>query len=61
MKLEDIAKTYGMGSDYLDNNTGRVYHLSRSTYDAKSDKFTVPVSQGGIMIGTCKLDADSIR
>lgn len=32
MRLEDIAKTYGM-NDYYDNIGGRIFHLSMASYD----------------------------
>lgn len=54
MKLEDIAKSYGM-NDYYDMNTGRIYKLSEAT-DAGDGKLSVPVEENGRIIGYATMD-----
>lgn len=54
MKLEDIARTYGM-NDYYDMVTGRIYKLSEAT-DAENGKLTVPVYEDGRFIGNASMN-----
>lgn len=57
MRLEDIAKTYGM-VDYYDNIGGKIYHLSRAQYDVCNDETVVPVSEGGQVIGVTRMEGN---
>lgn len=57
MRLEDIAKTYGM-NDYYDNIGGRIFHLSMASYDECNNQTVVPVSEGGRMIGTTRMEGN---
>lgn len=54
MKLEEIAKMYGMTVDYLDHNTGYIYELSRAT-DNGDGTLKVPV-RDGTLIGYASMD-----
>lgn len=54
MKLEDIARTYGM-NDYYDMHTGRIYKLSEAT-NAGNGKLSVPVEQDGRFVGYATMD-----
>lgn len=54
MKLEDIARSYGM-NDYYDMHTGRIYKLSEAT-DAGNGKLSVPVVEDGRLIGYATMD-----
>lgn len=54
MKLEEIARTYGM-HDYYDMASGRTYQLSNAT--ATDDgKLSVPVIEDGKLIGYASMD-----
>ena len=54
--LKEIAKMYGSGIDYYDMNSGRIYHLSQSTYDAKNNTTSVPVTVDGDFIGNATME-----
>lgn len=58
MMLEEIAARYGMGADYYDNIGGRIYHLVDARYDAGTDTTIVPVSEGGQLIGTTRMEGN---
>lgn len=53
MSLEEWAKQYGM-HDMYDMITGRIYHLSKATYN-KDCTLNVPVSEDGVVIGFTKM------
>ena len=58
MRLETIADTYGMSADYYDNISGRIYHLSMASYDECNNQTVVPVSEGGRLIGTTRMEGN---
>lgn len=56
MKLEDVAKTYGM-VDYMDQESGYIYELSKAFYDGEG-MLLVPVIEAfgdNILIGYAKM------
>lgn len=57
MRLEDIADMYGM-NDYYDNISGRIFHLSQAHYDECNNQTVVPVSEGGKVIGTTRMEGN---
>lgn len=54
MTLENIAEMYGM-NDYLDQNTGYIYELSKAI-DNSDGTLSIPVRQDGILIGYSTMD-----
>lgn len=59
MKLEEIIEMYGK-NDYMDMNTGKVYHLSKMEYHLYDNTTRVPVSENGYMIGEVKLKGNFV-
>lgn len=59
MNLEQIIETYGK-NDYMDMNTGRIYHLSKMEYHLFDNTTRVPVSENGVIIGEVKLKGNYI-
>lgn len=56
MKLEEIAKMYGM-HDYYDMHTGRTYALSQAKQNPDNDNMLrVPVYEGNGQIGTAIME-----
>jgi hypothetical protein len=53
MYLEQIAKMYGM-VDYLDQNTGYIYHLNKAVKE--DGMLKVPVTENGYLIGYAKME-----
>lgn len=54
MRLEQIAKMYGM-NDYYETMTGRTYLLSKAL-ENPDGTLTIPVLQDGVLIGHCKME-----
>ena len=56
MYLEDIARQYGM-NDYLDNNTGKIYQLSKAIEDTDGTLLVpvVPVFGDNILEGYARM------
>lgn len=54
MKLEQIAKEYGM-HDYYEQKTGRVFKLSEAD-ELSDDVLVVPVYENGVKIGIATMD-----
>lgn len=50
MKLEDIAKTYGMATDYMDQTTGNIYRFTDAIEDG----------EGGLLIPVTAPYGDSL-
>ena len=57
MDINDIIKTYGF-NDYLDMNTGRIYHLSKMEYHLFFNKTYIPVSEDGKIIGNVEVEGN---
>lgn len=57
MKLEQIAKQYGM-VDYLDNTTGNIYQLSKVIEDDDGTLLVPVVSSygGNLLIGYARME-----
>ena len=57
MKLEQIAKQYGM-VDYLDNTTGNIYRLSKAIEDDDGTLLVPVVSSygGNLLIGYARME-----
>ena len=55
MRLEKVAETYGMSADYYEQMTGRTYQLSKAI-DNGDGTLSVPVIEGGQLIGYCKME-----
>ena len=57
MKLEQIAKQYGM-VDYLDNTTGNIYQLSKTIEDDDGTLLVPVVSSygGNLLIGYARME-----
>ena len=58
MKLEEIAKVYGM-NDYYDMATGRIYKLSNALPTGVIGKVKVPVIEDGVLIGYCEMEVEA--
>jgi hypothetical protein len=54
MRLEEIARSYGM-NDYYEMSTGRTYLLSKAM-ENPDGTLSVPVLQGGVLIGHCTME-----
>ena len=56
MKLEQIIRQYGKTADYYDMNTGYTYHIPQMSEPDENGDQTIPVSEDGKLIGTCKVN-----
>jgi hypothetical protein len=55
MTVEQIIEMYGKNTDYYDQVSGRIYHISQMEYHLFDNSTYVPVSEFGEMIGIVKL------
>lgn len=56
MRLEQIAKQYGM-TDYLDHNTGKIYQMSKAVQDTDGTLLVpvVSICGDGILVGYARM------
>lgn len=60
MQLEQIIEMYGKNSDYYDQVSGRIFHISQMEYHLFDNTTRVPVSENGVIIGEVKLKGNYI-
>lgn len=59
MDIKDIIKMYGTTADYYDHCTGRIYKLSKMSYNAEKNETSIPVNLDGDIIGDIKIAGDA--
>lgn len=58
MTVEQIIEMYGKNTDYYDQVSGRIYHISQMEYHLFDNTTHVPVSENCEIIGIVKLKGD---
>jgi hypothetical protein len=63
MKIEEVINQYNGNSDYMDMNTGYIYHIQSWARGYKLFGMNLPleVSQNGTVIETVTVDLDLVN